>query len=167
MPEPICDRPTMSSTVASAPGRVITDSAGDDNRPAVLMRSAEIPARARGGGASTIPMVSQQVGAKSFLNGITRFGPGSAIAEHYHNCDECVLVLSGSAVAHIAGVAYPVGPGDTSFIPAGIHHYFENASGTEEMQIFWTYASVDATRTIVATGVTTRIDEEHGTAVTH
>ena len=44
------------------------------------------------------------------------------------------------------------------------------------MDIFWTYASVDATRTIVATGVTTRIrringgtadiDEEHGTAVT-
>jgi putative monooxygenase len=35
----------------------------------------------------------------------------------------------------------------------------------EGMDIFWTYASVDATRTIVATGVTTRIDEEHGTAV--
>jgi putative monooxygenase len=33
------------------------------------------------------------------------------------------------------------------------------------MRIFWTYASIDATRTIVATGVTTRIDEEHGTAV--
>jgi hypothetical protein len=28
------------------------------------------------------------------------------------------------------------------------------------MAIFWTYASIDATRTIVATGVTTRIDEE-------
>ena len=51
-------------------------------------------------------------------------------------------------------------------VGAGIHHYFENASDSEEMHIFWTYASVDATRTIVATGVTTRIDEEHGTAVT-
>jgi quercetin dioxygenase-like cupin family protein len=157
----------MPRIIASAPGRVITDTAGDGDRPAVVLRSAEIPARARGGGASTIPLVSQQVGAKDFLNGITRFGPGSAIAEHLHNCDESVLVLAGSAVAHIDGVAYPVGPGDTSFIPAGIHHFFENASDSEEMHIFWTYSSVDATRTIVATGLTTRIDEEHGTAITH
>jgi quercetin dioxygenase-like cupin family protein len=155
----------MPRTIASAPGRVITDTAGDDGRPAVVLRSADIPARARGGGASTIPLVSQQVGAKDFLNGITKFGPGSAIAEHFHNCDEFVLVITGSAVAHIDGVAYNVEVGDTSFIPAGIHHYFENASDTEEMHIFWTYASVDATRTIVATGVTARIDEEHGTAV--
>jgi mannose-6-phosphate isomerase-like protein (cupin superfamily) len=75
------------------------------------------------------------------------------------------MLLRGEAIAHIDGVAHRVGVGDTSFIPAGIHHHFENASATEEMQIFWTYASVDATRTIVATGVTTRIDEEHGTAV--
>ena len=155
----------MVRTIASAPGRVVTDSAGDDGRPAVVLRSAEVPARARGGGASTIPLVSQQVGAKDFLNGITKFGPGSAIAEHFHNCDEAVLVISGSAIAHIDGVAHHVGAGDTSFIPAGIHHYFENASDAEEMDIFWTYASVYATRTIVATGVTTRIDEEHGTAV--
>jgi quercetin dioxygenase-like cupin family protein len=153
-------------TIAPAPGRVITDTAGDDDRPAVVLRSAEIPARARGGGASTIPLVSQQVGAKDFLNGITKFGPGSAIAEHFHNCDEAVLVITGSAVVHIDGVTYHVGPGDTSFIPAGIHHYFENASDSEEMHIFWTYASVDATRTIVATGATTRVDEEHGTALT-
>jgi hypothetical protein len=46
-----------------------------------------------------------------------------------------------------------------------VRHYFENPSGTEEMHIFWTYSSVDATRTIVATGVTTRIDEEHGTSI--
>ena len=34
-----------------------------------------------------------------------------------------------------------------------------------ELHIFWTYASVDADRTIVAAGVTTRIDDEHGTNV--
>jgi putative monooxygenase len=135
------------------------------DRTGVVLRPAEIPARQRGGGASTIPLVSQQVGSTNFLNGITMFGPGAAIAEHFHNCDESVMLVRGEAVAHIDGVAHRVGVGDTSFIPAGIHHYFENASATEEMQIFWTYASVDAKRTIVATGVTTRIDEEHGTAV--
>jgi hypothetical protein len=29
------------------------------------------------------------------------------------------------------------------------------------MRILWIYASVDATRTIVETGVTTRVDAEH------
>jgi hypothetical protein len=29
------------------------------------------------------------------------------------------------------------------------------------MRILWTYASIDATRTIVETGVTTRVDAEH------
>lgn len=135
------------------------------DREAVVLRPSEIPARQRGNGASTIPLVSQRVGARDFLNGITRFGPGAAIAEHFHNCDESVVVTKGRAVVHIEGADHDVTVGDTTFIPAGIHHYFENASTTEEMHIFWTYASVDATRTIVATGVTTRIDEEHGTAV--
>ena len=156
----------MSSTsIAPGPGRIITDTAGDDGRPAVVLRSSDLPARQRGGGASTIPLVSQQVGAKDFLNGITKFGPASAIAEHTHNCDESVLILRGSAIAYIAGVAHKVTVGDTSFIPSGVRHYFQNASETDEMQIFWTYSSIDATRTVVATGVTTGIDEEHGTAL--
>lgn len=137
-----------------------------DGRIAAILRPAEITPRQRGGGARTIPMVSQQVGAKDFLNGITMFGPKAAIPEHFHNCDESVLVLRGSAVAHIDGQTFPVGTGDTSFIPAGIPHFFQNPSETEELHIFWTYASMDADRTIVATGVTTRIDEEHGTNIT-
>jgi quercetin dioxygenase-like cupin family protein len=136
-----------------------------DGRAAAILRPSEITPRQRGGGARTIPMVSQKVGAKNFLNGITMFGPGAAIPVHFHNCDESVLVLRGSAVAHIDGQTHPVGTGDTSFIPAGIPHYFQNASDSEELHIFWTYASIDADRTIVATGITTRIDEEHGTNV--
>jgi quercetin dioxygenase-like cupin family protein len=153
------------STIEPAPGRTVADSASDDGRPAVIIRSGDIPARQRDGGASTIPLVSQQVGSKHFLNGITVFGPGAAIAEHIHNCDESVLVIKGCAVAHIDGIGYTVSSGDNTFIPAGIRHYFRNGSATAEMAIFWTYASVDATRTVLATGVTTRIDEEHGTSV--
>ena len=157
---------TMSNhSITEEPGRVVTPTAGDDGRPAVVQHSAEITPRQRGGGARTVPLVSQQVGAQDFLNGITMFGPGAAIPEHIHNCDESVLIIKGSAVAHIDGVEYPVGVGDNSFIPAGIRHFFHNISDTDELHIFWTYASIDATRTVLATGVTTRIDEEHGTAV--
>ncbi|MFC9363143.1 cupin domain-containing protein [Rhodococcus sp. NPDC057014] len=134
-----------------------------DGRNAAVLRSSEITPRQRGGGARTIPLVSQQVGGKDFLNGITMFGPGAAIPEHFHNCDESVLIIRGSAIAHIDGTPHPVTVGDNSFIPAGIPHFFRNASDTDELHIFWTYASVDANRTIVATGATTRIDEEHGT----
>lgn len=149
----------IDTAVAEKSGRL------RDGRTAAILRPSEITPRERGGGARTLPMVSQQVGAKSFLNGITMFGPGAAIPEHFHNCDESVLILRGSAVAHIDGQQIPVNTGDTSFIPAGIPHFFKSSSDTEELHIFWTYASIDADRTIVATGVTTRIDQEHGTNV--
>lgn len=136
-----------------------------DGRDAAVLRPSEITPRQRVGGARTLPMVTQAVGAREFLNGITMFPPGAAIPEHFHNCDESVLVLRGSAVAHVDGRTHSVAFGETTFIPAGIPHFFQNDSDTEELHIFWTYASIDANRTIVATGVTTRIDEEHGTNV--
>lgn len=116
-------------------------------RPAVVLHSAQIVPRQRGGGAKTIPLVSRQVGANDFLNCITIFEAGAAIPEHIHNCDESVLVIKGSAIARISGEEYSVGVGDNSFIPAGIPHYFHNVSATKELHIFWTYASIDAIRT--------------------
>jgi quercetin dioxygenase-like cupin family protein len=132
-------------------------------RPVVL-RVAQRPATDRGGGILTTPMVTARVGSRQMLNGITVLAPGAAVPLHFHNCEESVLVLSGHGRAHVDGKAHDVGPGDVSWIPAGIAHFFRNTSADERFEIFWTYASVDATRTIVATGVTTRIDEEHGPA---
>ncbi len=74
------------------------------------------------------------------------------------------MVLEGQAVAEIDGLEQALGVTDTSWIPAGTPHRFRNASTTDRMRIYWAYASIDATRTVVATGVTTRIDEEHGVA---
>jgi succinate-semialdehyde dehydrogenase/glutarate-semialdehyde dehydrogenase len=131
---------------------------------AAILRPAEITPKERGGGARTIPLVNALVGSRRTLSGITEFGPGAAIPLHFHNCEETVMVLEGAAVADVAGTEHSLGASDTTWIPAGTHHRFRNASATEPMRIYWTYASVDATRTIVATGVTTRIDEEHGVA---
>ncbi len=61
----------------------------------------------------------------------------------------------------IDGVETDLEARDTTWIPAEVPHFFRNISDNEPMSILWTYASIDATRTIVATGVTTRIDEEH------
>jgi quercetin dioxygenase-like cupin family protein len=97
----------------------------------------------------------------SLLNGLTTLDPLAAVPLHIHNCEESVLVIAGKARVHIDGVETDVVAGDTTWIPTGIPHFFRNTSETEPMTIFWTYASINATRTIVATGVTTRIDEEH------
>jgi quercetin dioxygenase-like cupin family protein len=129
-----------------------------------ILRPSECTQRERGGGARTIPLVNALVGSEKTLSGITEFDPGAAIALHYHNCEETVVLLSGEGVAEIDGEQFTVRPLDTSWIPAGVPHRFRNASATEKMRIYWTYSSVDADRTIVATGITTRIDVEHGVA---
>jgi len=126
----------------------------------LILRPAILPVKDRGGGIVTTPLVTAARGSRSMLTGITRIAPGSAVPLHTHNCEECVIVLAGTGVAHIDGADHPVAPGDTSWIPAEVPHCFKNSSHIDELAIFWTYASIDATRTIVATGVTTRIDEE-------
>lgn len=114
----------------------------------------------RGNGVVTTPLVTAGRGSRSMLNGITRIAPGAAVPLHFHNCEESVVVLSGSGRVHIGGAEHPVSPGVTSWIPPEVPHCFLNLEGSEPLVIFWTYASIDATRTVIATGVTTRIDEE-------
>ena len=131
----------------------------------VILRPSAIPARERGGGARTIPLVTSATGSTSFFSGITSFAPGASIPLHFHNCEESVILLEGQAIAEIEGVEHDIAAGEMSFIPAGIPHRFINASTTEEMKILWTYASLDANRTIVSTGETRRVDDEHRAAL--
>jgi quercetin dioxygenase-like cupin family protein len=127
-----------------------------------VLRPSEITPHERGGGARTIPLVTRKTGSTSMLNDITEFKPNAAIPLHTHNCEESVMVLEGCAIAELDGVAHRLGAGDTTFVPTGVPHRFINASDTQRMRIFWTYASVDATRTLVATGETRSIDSERG-----
>jgi quercetin dioxygenase-like cupin family protein len=115
----------------------------------------------RGGGARTIPLVTPGIGSTQLLNGITIFDPGAAIGQHFHDCEESVMVLEGDAVAVLDGVEHRLGAGDTTWIPSGVPHFFRNASADAPMRIFWTYASVNATRTLVATGETRPVAAEH------
>ncbi|HZF76562.1 MAG TPA: cupin domain-containing protein [Acetobacteraceae bacterium] len=126
-----------------------------------VLRPAERPMADRGGGARTIPLVTPSSGAREMLNGITIFDPGAAIGLHFHNCEESVMVLDGDAIAVLDGVEHRLGPGDTTWIRAGVPHFFRNASGSQPMRIFWTYASIEATRTLVATGETRPVAAEH------
>lgn len=126
-----------------------------------IFRPSQIPPVDRGGGVRTIPLLTKKTGARNFINGVTIFPPSGSVPLHKHNCDESVLVIKGNAIAEIAGEEHALVEGDVSSIPEGVHHRFRNGSAVEEMKILWTYASVDADRTIIATGETRRIDNEH------
>ena len=126
-----------------------------------ILRPSEMPTVDRGGGVKTIPLLTKKSGATSFINGMTIFPANGSVPLHKHNCDESVLVIEGTAIAEIAGGEHHLGRGDVTFIPEGVHHRFRNGSSSDEMRILWTYASIDADRTIIATGETRRIDDEH------
>ena len=127
-----------------------------------VLRPRDIKPHERGGGARTTPLVTRAIGSTSLLNGITEFGPGAAIPLHTHNCEESVLVLEGNAIAELDGVQHRMAATDTTWVPANVPHRFINASDSRPMRIFWTYASIDATRTLVATGETRSVDSERG-----
>lgn len=127
----------------------------------VILRPAELRTNDRGGGARTTPLVTRRCGSTSMINGITAFDPGAAIGLHMHNCEESVMVIEGEAIAEIDGVRHALGTNDTTWIPANVPHRFLNESD-RPMRIFWTYATVDATRTMIDTCETRTIDAEHG-----
>lgn len=129
--------------------------------PPAVLRPAELTDFSRGGGARTVPLVTRAIGAEVFRTGQTLFEGGAGIPLHTHNCAESVTILEGEAIVEIDGTEHHVTRFDTTYVAAGTPHRFRNASPTEPMRILWIYASVDATRTLVDTGVTTRVDAEH------
>ncbi|MEO1238123.1 MAG: cupin domain-containing protein [Pseudomonadota bacterium] len=128
---------------------------------AAILREADFPKISRVGGATTTQLVTPTCGARAFLSGFTDIPPGGAIPLHYHNCEEAVLVVSGRATVEVDGDTFPASAGDVVWQPADIPHRFINPSETETLRIYWTYASVDATRTLVDTGETGPILAEH------
>ena len=137
---------------------IADDKAG--KRGAIVRAAAQTVAD-RGGGNRTIPMVMPSSGTSTVINGITIIAPHSAIQEHYHNCEESILILEGQAIAVIDGEKHHLQAPDVSWVAAGVPHYFQNASDTAPLRIFWTYASISANRTNVATGETRPISAEH------
>ena len=130
-------------------------------REPTVFKPDEIQSHDRGGGARTTPLVSPALGAKSFINGITEFGPGAKIPFHSHNCEESVMLLEGHAIMDCEGKEYALKPFDTTWIPPNVSHRFRNVSDTEPMKILWIYASPQATRTLTETGETRYVAAEH------
>lgn len=126
-----------------------------------LLREADFSKISRVGGATTTQLVTPTCGAEAFLSGFTDLPPGAAIPLHYHNREEAVLVVSGDAIVKVDGEKFSTAAGDIVWQPENVLHRFINPSETETLCIYWTYASVEATRTLVETGETGPILSEH------
>jgi quercetin dioxygenase-like cupin family protein len=126
-----------------------------------VLRPSALPSYDRGGGARTTPLVGPAIGATAFINGITSFAPGTAIAFHSHNCEESVMLLEGDAMLDIDGEEIRLEPQDITWIPPNVSHRFRNLSQTRPMTILWIYARTDATRTLTETGQTHFVSAEH------
>ena len=128
---------------------------------AVFLSESGLPRADRGNGATTTRFVNRSCGSQSMINGVTTTPPYGATPLHCHNCEESVLVLSGTGIAIVGEIELAVKTGDATWTPANLPHQFRNGSDRDSMRIFWTYASAGATRTMVETGETHLIDSEH------
>ena len=117
-----------------------------------IIQSNTRPVIQRGGGAQTIQMVTPACGATSLLSGFTTIPPNQGIPMHYHNCEETVLVVEGSAIVETEAGETTAMAGDVVWQAAGTPHRFVNASNEHALKIYWTYASSKATRTLVENG---------------
>jgi len=130
-----------------------------NNKPQIFKEQSIKPIK-RFGTVTTKIFVSKNKGSKSMISGTTTIPQNKSINLHYHNCEEAVLVLEGTAIAEINKKKYILKKGQVSWIPAKIPHRFIN-NQKKKLKIYWTYASANATRTDVLTGKTNKILDEH------
>ena len=129
------------------------------NKP-VIFKEKKIKSIKRFGTVVTKIFVNKNSGSKSMISGTTLIPKNKSINLHYHNCEEAVLVLKGTALAEIKKKKYTLKEGEACWIPAKVPHRFIN-NKKNNLKIYWTYANVNATRTDVLTKKTYKILNEH------
>ena len=122
-----------------------------------IIQSNTRPVIQRGGGVKTRQMVTPACGATGLISGFTTIPPNQGIPKHYHNCEETVLVIEGSAIVETDEGVLTAMAGDVVWQAQGVPHRFVNASNNHALRIYWTYASSNATRTLVESGETASV----------
>lgn len=79
----------------------------------------------------------RSAGTDQLVVGRTVLPPGARHERHRHpNCDEFLVVLSGSGEIYTDEGREPAAEGDVVFTPAGHWHGFDNTSD-EDVLLFW------------------------------
>jgi quercetin dioxygenase-like cupin family protein len=88
------------------------------------------------------------LGSVGICGGYGRFQPGASLPCHFHEYDESVTIIEGTALCLVEGNRYQLSGYDTAFVPVGKPHRFINESETE-MAMIWVYAGSEPERTLV------------------
>jgi quercetin dioxygenase-like cupin family protein len=108
----------------------------------------------RGNGVVTTLLVGREsVPGSVFTSGLTSFPPERSAPTHSHNCGEQVTLLEGEGEVEVDGHTTSLKKYDTTYIPAGKSHRFNNI-GKGPLVILWIYAATHVTRTFTKTGQT-------------
>ena len=119
-----------------------------------LIKTNEVDRIDRGGGVTTIPLITAQTDpGAAVTTGISIYPRGTGAPLHSHNCDEQVTVLQGDGEVEIEGVVTHLQPFDSTYIRAGQSHAFRNAA-QDPLTILWIYPTQQVTRTLASTGKT-------------
>ena len=80
--------------------------------------------------------------------GYGSFQPGGRLPAHFHDFDESICIIEGTATCVVEGRRYELGNCSTALVPRGRVHYFINES-KEPMAMIWVYAGPVPERVIV------------------
>jgi 2-keto-3-deoxy-L-rhamnonate aldolase RhmA/quercetin dioxygenase-like cupin family protein len=80
--------------------------------------------------------------------GYALFQPGGRLPAHFHDFDESICIIEGTAVCVVEGRRYEMADCATALQPRGRVHYFINESN-EPMAMIWVYAGPLPERTVV------------------
>jgi mannose-6-phosphate isomerase-like protein (cupin superfamily) len=73
-------------------------------------------------------------GLKTLEVWVETIAPGAGTPVHRHECEEVLLILTGSGQANLGGQVQDFGPDHTVIVPPGLVHQVVN-TGLEDMQL--------------------------------
>jgi mannose-6-phosphate isomerase-like protein (cupin superfamily) len=73
-------------------------------------------------------------GLKTLEVWVERISPGGGTPVHRHECEEVLVILTGSGQATVAGQVHDFGPNYTLIVPPGVVHQVVN-NGQDEMHL--------------------------------
>src|SRR5262245_58413598 len=76
------------------------------------------------------------------------FHPGGRLPAHFHDFDESICIINGTATCVVEGSRYPLAGCATAFVPRGRVHYFINESAGP-MEMICVYAGPTPERIVV------------------
>lgn len=154
------ERSLLQVALAShAPSRDFVDNAFE--RRAMPNESAQVPGKERvtrfatatrfeaGPGTSFIDHFNQHLmPGIEMSGGYGLFQPGGRLPAHFHDFDESICIIEGTAMCVVEGRRYEMADCSTALQPRGRVHYFINES-QQPMAMIWVYAGPVPERVIV------------------